>query len=138
MSPLAIMPKAKSTPDSQTIDYETYRKQSVIIVQRDYQLDEWVAVNHMDVPNVIFDFIQSFRFEKDLLKGAHNLLDVVTSYFREFSFRQDTLDDGVQNVFDNNDVKNWTPRKPRGLLERSWTGRKHLEKQTRYWEHRNF
>ena len=61
MSPLAIMPKAKSTPDSQTIAYETYRKQSVIIVQRDYQLDEWVAVNHMDVPNVIFDFIHLMR-----------------------------------------------------------------------------
>ena len=56
MSPLAITLKAESTPDSRTIAYETYRKQSVIIVQQDYQLDEWVTVNHMAVPIVIFDF----------------------------------------------------------------------------------
>ena len=62
------------------------------------------------------------------LKRAQMLLDVVTSYFREFVFHQDTLDDGVQNVFDNNDEKNWTVRKPRRLLERSWTVRKNLGK----------
>ena len=80
MYPLAIILKAESTPDSRTIAYETYRKQTVIIVQQDYQLDEWVTVNHMAVPPiVIFDFIQSFRFEKGLMKGAQYLMDFVTS-----------------------------------------------------------
>ena len=75
MSPLAINLKAQSTPDNQTIAYETYRKQTVIIVQQDYQLEEWVTVYHMAVHVVIFDFIQSFRVEKGLMKGAQYLLD---------------------------------------------------------------
>ena len=57
ISPLAIILKAESTPDSRTFAYETYRKQTVIIEQQDYQLDEWVTVNHMAVPIVIFYFI---------------------------------------------------------------------------------
>ena len=105
MSPLAIILKAESTPDSRTIAYETYRKQTVIIVQQDYQLDEWVTVNHMAVPIVIFLFIQSFRFEKGLMKGAQYLLDFVTSYVREFVFDPDTLDDGLQKIFYDYDVK---------------------------------
>ena len=40
MTPLALILKAESTPDRQTIAYEIYRKQTVIIVQQDYQLDE--------------------------------------------------------------------------------------------------
>ena len=70
MSPLAIILKAKSTHDSRTIAYETYRKQTVIIVQQAYQLDEWITVKYMAVPIVIFDFIQPFRFEKGLKNGA--------------------------------------------------------------------
>ena len=105
MSPLAIILKADSTPDSRTIAYETYRKQTVIIVQQDYQLDGWVTVNHMAKPIVIFDFIQSFRFEKGLVKGAQYLLDFVTSYVREFVFDPDTLDDGVRKIFYDYDVK---------------------------------
>ena len=66
MSPIAIILKAESTLHSRKIAYETYRKQTVIVVQQDYQLDEWVTVNHMAVPIVTFDFIQSFRFEKSL------------------------------------------------------------------------
>ena len=75
MTPLAIILKAESTPDIRTIAYETYRKQIIIIVQQVYQIDEWVTVNHKAVPIVIFDFIQSFRFEKGLMKGAQNMLD---------------------------------------------------------------
>ena len=45
MSPLAIILKAEFTPDSRRIAYETYRKQTVIIVQQDYQLVEWGTVN---------------------------------------------------------------------------------------------
>ena len=105
MSPLAIILKAESTHDSRTIAYETYRKQTVIIVQQDYQLDEWVTVHHMAVPIVIFDFTQSFRFEKGLMKGAHYLLDFVTSYVSEFVFDPDTLDEGVRKFFYYYDVK---------------------------------
>ena len=105
MSPLAIILKAESTPDSRTTAFETYRKQTVIIVQQDYQLDEWVTVNHMAVPIVIFDFIQSFRFEKGLMKRAQYLLDFVTSYVREFVFDPDTLDKGVRKNFYDYDVK---------------------------------
>ena len=100
MSPLAIiLLKAESIPDSQTIAYETYRKQTVFIVKQDYQLDEWVTVKHMAVPIVIFDFTQSFQFEKSLMKKAQYLLDFETSYVREFVFDPDTLDDGVQKIF---------------------------------------
>ena len=104
MSPLAIILKAESTPDSRTIAYETYRKQTVIIVDG-LQLDDWVTVNHMAMPIVIFDFIQSFRFEKGFMKGAQYLLDFVTSYVREFVFDPDTLDDGVRKIFYDYDVK---------------------------------
>ena len=85
--------------------YETYRKQTVIVVQQDYQLDEWVTVNHMAVLIVIFDFIQSFRFQKGLMKGAHYLLDFVTSYVIEFVFDTDTFDDEVRKNFYDYDVK---------------------------------
>ena len=99
MPPRAIILKAESTPDSRTIAYETYRKQTVIIVQQDCQLDEWVRVNHMAVPIVIFVFIQSFRLEKCLMKGAQYLLDFVTSYIRELVFDPDILDEGVRKIY---------------------------------------
>ena len=105
MSPLAIIVMGESTPDSRTTAYETYRKQTVIIVQQDYQLDEWFTVNHMAVPIMIFDFIHSFRFEKNLMKGAQYLLDFATSYVREFVFNPDTMDEGVRKFFNDNDVK---------------------------------
>ena len=59
----------------------------------------------MAVPIVIFDFIQSFRFEKGLMKGAQYLLDFVTSYVREFIFDPDTSGDRVRNIFYDSDVK---------------------------------
>ena len=64
MSPLAIIPKAESTPDSRTIAYETYRKQTVIIEQQEYQLDEWVTVDHMAVPIVILILFSHFDLRK--------------------------------------------------------------------------
>ena len=42
ISPLGTILKAESTLDSQKIAYEKYRKQSVIIVQQNYLLDEWL------------------------------------------------------------------------------------------------
>ena len=59
----------------------------------------------MAVPIVIFDFIQSFGFAKGLMKRAQYLLDFVTSYFREFVFDPDILDEGVRKIFYNYDVK---------------------------------
>ena len=69
----------------------------------------------MAVPIVILDFIQSFRFEKRLMKGAHYLLDCVTSYVREFVLEPDTLDDGVRKFFYDYDG---TIRKPKFLKEK--------------------
>ena len=59
----------------------------------------------MAVPIVIFDVIQSFRFEKGLMKGAQYLMDFATSYVREFVFDPDTLDEGVRKIFYDYDVK---------------------------------
>ena len=39
------------------------------------------------------------------MKGAQYLLVFVTSYVRELQFYPDTLDDGVQNIFYDYDVK---------------------------------
>ena len=60
----------------------TRRKLAAIIVQQDHQLDEWVTVNHMAVPIVMFERIQSLSFEKGHMKGAQYILDFVTSYVR--------------------------------------------------------
>ena len=99
MSPRAIILKAESTLDSRTIAYETYRKQTVIIVQQDNQLDEWVTVTHMAVPIVNFDFIQSFRFEKGLMKGAQCLLDFVTSLCQRVCIRPRHIGRGSKKNF---------------------------------------
>ena len=128
MSPLAIILKAESTPDSRTIAYENYRKQIVIIVHQDYQLDEWIKVNHMTitVPILIFDVIQSFRFGKGLMKGAQNLLDFVTSYVREFVFDPDTFYDyDVKEIllYENQDGY-WRDRE---LVESIWKKKPDIE-----------
>ena len=59
----------------------------------------------MAAPILIFDFIQSFQFEKGLMKRAQYLLDFVTSYVREFVFDSDTLNEGVQIFFYDYDAK---------------------------------
>ena len=69
----------------------------------------------MAVPIVILDFIQPFRFQKRLMKGAQNLLDFVTSYVREFVLEPDTLDDGVRKFFYDYDG---AIRKPKLLKEK--------------------
>ena len=109
MSPLAIILKAELTP-----------------------LDEWVTVNHMAVPFMIFYFIQSFRFEKGLMKGAQYLLDFVTPYFKEFVFDPDTSDDGVQKIFYEYYVKVIPLYENQEGYWRFSTGRKRLEHKTRY------
>ena len=55
-----------------------------------------VTVNYTAVPIVSFDFIQSFQFEKGLMRGAQYLQDFVTSYVREFVFDPETMEDGVR------------------------------------------
>ena len=59
----------------------------------------------MAVPIVFFDLIQSFRLEKGLMKGAQYLLDFVTSYVKDFVFDPDTMDEGVQKIEYDYDVK---------------------------------
>ena len=68
MFPIAIILKAKSSTSSRTIAYETLKKENIVIVQQEYQAEEWKTVKHMALPVVTFDFIQPFRFEKASLK----------------------------------------------------------------------
>ena len=79
MSPVAIVLKEEANPDLRTIAYETYKKEKVVIVKQELR-DEWITINHMALPIVIFDYIQSFRFEKALMKGAQYTIDHVTGY----------------------------------------------------------
>ena len=54
---------------------------------------------------VIFDYIQSFRFEKKLMKGAQYTIDHVTSYVREFVFNPETIDENVRTILYDYDIK---------------------------------
>ena len=49
---------------------------------------------------VIFDYIQSFRFEKALMKGSQYTVDHVTGYVREFVFNPETSDESVGKILD--------------------------------------
>ena len=82
----------------------------------------------MGVPIVVFNFVQSFRFEKGLMKGAQNLLDVVTSYVREFVFYTDILDDGVQFFYDYDVKEIQLYENQKG----SWRDLELVENETRY------
>ena len=54
----------------------------------------------MALPIVFFDYIQSFRFEKALMKGAQYTVDHVTGYVREFVFNPETSDENVRKILD--------------------------------------
>ena len=73
MFPIAIILKEKCSSSSRTIAYETLKKENIVIVQQEYQGKDWKTVEHMALPVVTFDFIQSFRFEKASLKGFNIL-----------------------------------------------------------------
>ena len=98
MSPVAIILKEEANPDLRTIAYETYKKEKVVIVKQELRDNEWITINHMALPIEIFDYIQSFRFEKALMKGAQYTIDHVTGYVREFVFNPETIDEYVTMI----------------------------------------
>ena len=106
MSPNAIILQDEKTSDCRTIAYETYRKETVVIIQqRRVDNNEWQTTNHIAIPIVMFDYIQIFRFEKALLKGSQYTLDFVTNYFREFVFDPMILEDNVRKILYDYDLK---------------------------------
>ena len=105
MSPVAIILKEEANPDLRTIAYETYKKEKVVIVKQELRDNEWITINHMALPIVIFDYIQSFRFEKALMKGAQYTIDHVTGYVREFVFNPETIDENVRKILYDYDIK---------------------------------
>ena len=56
--------------EMRTIAKETYKKEKVVNVKQELWDNEWITINHMALPIVIFDYIQSFTFEKAMMKGA--------------------------------------------------------------------
>ena len=105
MFPIQIILKAKSSTSSQTIAYETLKKENIVIVQQEYQGEEWKTVKHMALPVVTFDIIQSFRFEKASLKGAQYTPEFVTGCTREFIFDSNVLGDDIRRIFYDYDVQ---------------------------------
>ena len=95
MSPVAVFLKEEDNPDLRTIAYETYKKEKFVISKQEFRDNEWITINHMAPPIVVFDYIQSFRFEKALMKGAQYTIDQVTEYVREFVFNPETIDENV-------------------------------------------
>ena len=67
--------------------------------------NEWITINHMALPIVIFDYIQSFRFEKALMKGAEYTIDHFTGYLRKFVLNPEKIDENVRKIFHDYDVK---------------------------------
>ena len=105
MSPIVIILKDEKNTDSRTIAYESFRKDTLVIIQQQLTENEWVTVNHMAVPIIMFDYIQSFRFEKALLKGSQYTLDFVTNYIREFIFDPMVLEENVRKILHDYDIK---------------------------------
>ena len=121
MSLVAIFLKEEANLDWRTLAYETYKKEKVFIVKQDLRDKEWVTINHMALPIVVFDYIQSLRFEKALMKGAQYMIDHVTGYVREFVFDPETTDENVRKILYDYDIKEKISsiRKSGGLLERA-------------------
>ena len=105
MSPVTFFLKEEANPDLSTIAYETYKKEKVVIVKQELRDNEWITINHMALPIVIFDYIQSFRFEKALTKGAQYTIEHVNGYVREFVFNPDTIDENVRKTLYDYDIK---------------------------------
>ena len=105
MSPVAIFLKEETNPDLRAIAYETYKKEKVVIVKQVLRDKEWITINHMALPIVTCDYIQSFRFEKTLMKRAEYTINHVTGYVREFVFNQEMIDEKVRKIFYDYDIK---------------------------------
>ena len=98
MSPIFISLKNEKNTDSRAIAYESFRKETLVIIQQQLTGNEWATVNHMAVPIVMFDYMQSFQFEKALLKGSQYTLDFETNYIREFIFDPMVLEENVRKI----------------------------------------
>ena len=62
---------------------------------------KWSTISQKALPIVIPDYIQSFRFEAALMKGAEYTNDYVTGSVRDFLFNPETIDKYVRkNLFD--------------------------------------
>ena len=85
--------------------YETYKKEKVVILKQEFRDKERITINHMALPIVIFDYIQSFRIENALMKGAQYTIDHVTGYVREFVFNPETIDENVRKFLYDYDIK---------------------------------
>ena len=105
MSPVAIILKEEDDPDLRRIAYEIYKKEKIVIVKQELRDNDWITINHMALPIVSFDYIQSFRFEKALIKGAQYTIDHVTGYVREFVFSAETIDENVRKILYDYDIK---------------------------------
>ena len=104
MSPVAIILKEEANPDLRTIAYKTFKKEKVVVVKQELRDNEWITINHMALPIVIFDYIQSIRFEKALMKGAQYTIDHVTGYVREFVFNPETIDENVRKILYDKEI----------------------------------
>ena len=62
----------------------------------------------MAVPIVMFDFIQSFRFEKALFKGSQYTSDFVTNCIREMIFDPMAPEENVRKIQHDYDIKDIT------------------------------
>ena len=105
MSPIVIILKDEKNTDSRTIAYESFRKDTLVIIQQQLTENEWVTVNHMAVPIIMIDYIQSFQFEKALLKGSQYTLDFVTNYIIELIFDPMVLEENVRKILHDYDIK---------------------------------
>ena len=105
MSPVAVFLKEETNPDLRSIANETYKKQKVVIVKQELRDKEWIKINHMALPIVFFDYIQSLRFYKALMKGAQYTINHVTGYVREFVFNPETIDEIVRKILYEYDIK---------------------------------
>ena len=54
---------------------------------------------------VIFDYIQSCRFQKGLIKGAQNTINHVTGYVREIVCSPETIDEKVRKILYDYEIK---------------------------------
>ena len=98
MPAVAMILKEEANPDLRTIAYENYKKGKVVVVKQELRNKEWITINHMALRIVIFDYIQSFRFEKALMKGAQYTIDHVIGYVREIVFNPETIDEIVRKI----------------------------------------
>ena len=105
MSPVVVILKSGKSLEKRIIAYKTHRKETIVINEQVLTNDRWVISNHLSPPVVMLDFIQSFRFEKALIKGYQYTLDCVTNYTREFIFDTSVLEVNIRKIFYDYDSK---------------------------------